>query len=109
MAMGKQVLVLRPANVPQTGRSLYRLKVRSPDAQITLLLSAQGLKHFSKRPLIDRLCTYDTASDGVFRTATKLIRSLRRQHCDLLVILSAPLPGSTIRTASSRRQASEPL
>jgi len=87
--MGKQVLVFRSANVQQTGRALQRLKGRFPDAQITLLLSAQDLKHLAENPFIDRVCTYDTARDGIFKAGINLIRGLRRQRFDLLVVLSA--------------------
>ena len=87
--MGKQVLMFRSANVQQTGRALQRIKGRFPDARVTLLLSAHDLKHFAENPFIDRVCTYDTGRDGVFKAAINLIRDLRRQRFDLLVILSA--------------------
>ena len=86
--MGKRVLVFRSANVHQTSRALQRIKERFPDARVTLLLPAHHLEYFSENPLIDTLRIYDTSQDGVWRTAIALIKELRRQRFDLLVILS---------------------
>ena len=89
---GKRVLVFRSANVHQTGRALQRIKGRFPDAELTLLLPAHHMEYFRENPLIDTLCIYDTAKDGAWRTATTLIKELRRKRFDLLVILSPSPP-----------------
>ncbi len=90
--IGKRVLVIRSANVHQTGRALQRIKGRFPDARVTLLLSAYHQEYFSDNPLIDTLRIYDTSKDGVWRTAITLIKELRKQRFDLLVILSPASP-----------------
>lgn len=90
--MGKRVLVFRSANVHQTGRALQRIKGRFSDAQITLLLPAHHMEYFRDNPLIDTLCIYNTAKDGVWKTASTLIKELRRKRFDLLVILSPSAP-----------------
>jgi len=87
---GRRVLVFRSANVHQTGRALQRIKGRFPDARVTLLLPAHHLEYFSENPLIDTLRIYDTSKDRVWRTVLQLIKELRGQRFDLLVILSSP-------------------
>jgi len=87
---GRRVLVFRSANVHQTGRALQRIKGRFPDARVTLLLPAHHLEYFSENPLIGTLRIYDTSKDGVWRTVLQLIKELRGQRFDLLVILSSP-------------------
>jgi len=88
----QQVLVFRSANVHRTDRALRRIRERIPAARITLVVPARHLEYLSGSPLVDTLCVYDAASDGVWKSATRLLKTLRRHRFDLVIILSPALP-----------------
>lgn len=87
----RKILVIRSVNVYQTVRALEHLRRQFPDAQITLLLPRQQMEYLSDNSHIERLCLYDKAQGGIWRGAIRLIRELRKERFDLVVILCQSL------------------
>jgi glycosyltransferase involved in cell wall biosynthesis len=86
----RKILVIRSANVHETARALQHLRVRFPGAEICLLLPRHLMEHLAANPSIDRFLVYENRSNGsTWRRAVTLLRSLRKERFDEVVILCA--------------------
>lgn len=84
-----KILVFRSANVYQTARALDDLRAKYPRAEITLLLPRQQMEYLVDNSHVDRLRIYDEgeAGGGAWKSAMRLMRELREDRFDLVVIL----------------------
>jgi glycosyltransferase involved in cell wall biosynthesis len=84
----RRILVIRSVNVHETARALRHLRSRYSDAEITLLLPAHLMEYVADSPAVDRTVVFDQRDAGrSWHNALALIRSLRRERFDDLVIL----------------------
>lgn len=83
-----KILVIRSANVHETARALQHLRARFPKAEISLLLPRHLKEYLAESPAVDRFLVYEPSSEGrSWRKAIALIRSLRKERFDEVVIL----------------------
>ena len=84
----RKILVIRSANVHETARALQHLRARSPKAEISLLLPRHLKEYLAESPAVDRLVVYEPSSERKsWRRAITLIRTLRKERFDEVVIL----------------------
>ncbi len=84
----KKILVIRSVNVHETARALRHLRSSYPQAEITLLLPAHLMEYVADSPAVDRSIVYDHRDAGrSWRKAVALLRALRRERFDDLVVL----------------------
>ena len=84
----RKVLVIRSVNVHETARALQHLRARFPKAEISLLLPRHLKEYLAESPAVDRFLVYEPSSEGKsWRKAIALIRSLRKERFDEVVIL----------------------
>ena len=88
MTPRRKILIIRSVNVHETARALQHLRRRYPDADITLLLPTHLMEYLAESPHVDRLIPYgkDVKGKGG-REALTLIRALRKEHFDELIVL----------------------
>lgn len=84
----RKILVFRSVNVHETARALQHLRSRFPDAEISLLLPAHLMEYLAEHASVDRFVMYDHHAKGKsWKDAYTLIRSLRRERFDQVVVL----------------------
>ncbi|MBI2902344.1 MAG: glycosyltransferase [Candidatus Methylomirabilis oxyfera] len=88
MTPRRKILVIRSVNVHETARALQHLRRRHPDAEISLLLPTHLMEYLAENPHVDRRITYGKHAGGTgWREAITLIRALRKESFDELVVL----------------------
>ncbi len=87
-ATRKKILVIRSVNVHETARALRHLRARYPEAEISLLLPRHLMEYLADSRSVDRFLVYENHSKGKsWSRAITLIRNLRKEHFDDVVIL----------------------